>query len=141
MNIFQPEIEEKKKKLKPVEEITACVVDYGTFISVAEKLGETVKKCYYFSPFEEEYTDLRECVKGTGLNNVKRCENFLDPDIFDDIDLFVFPDIGYGAMQRHLRSLGKAVWGSMGASELEFYRTKFLEVVKATGLQPYHRKR
>ena len=43
-------------------------------------------------------------------------------------------DLGYGEFQRYLRSLSKAVWGSMGASDLELYRTRFIDTVKRLGL-------
>src|SRR5207245_8769388 len=126
---------------KQVKDVVCCVIDYGTFISLAEKLGETMKRVYYHSPFEEEFQDIRECIKGTGLEGIVRLDNFLDPDIFEEIDLFVFPDIGYQGLQRHLRSLGKAVWGQMGGNELELSRDFFLKTVEEAGLRviPYER--
>ena len=121
--------------MKTVEEVVACVIDYGSFISLAEKLGEKMARCYYYSPFEEEFRDAQKCVVGTGLKNVVRLDEFMDPDALKEIDLFVFPDIGYGGLQRHLRyDLGKSVWGSMGASDLELYRTQFLERLADAGL-------
>ena len=48
--------------------------------------------------------------------------------------MWIFPDIGFGGFQRYLRSLGKAVWGSMGDSDLELYRTRFIDTVKRLGL-------
>jgi hypothetical protein len=122
--------------MKSVEEIVACVVDYGTFVSVAEKLAETMKTVYYHSPFETEYQDVRDCVQGDGLDKVTRLDDLLDK--IDEIDLFVFPDIGFGALQRHLRGLGKAVWGHMGATDLELYRDFFLGVLKDVGLPTIH---
>jgi len=120
--------------MKSVEEVTAVVADFGTFISVAEKLAETMAKVYYYSPCEQEYVDIRDCVLGNGLAKVQRLDNLLDPDTLPEIDLFVFPDIGFGGLQRYLRSIGKAVWGNLGASELELYRTHFLEVLHDVGL-------
>jgi hypothetical protein len=124
--------------MKPVDEVTACVVDYGSFTSVAEKLAETMIQVYYYLPFEQEFQDIRDCIKGTGLALVDRIDDFLDPDVLDTIDLFIFPDIGFTGLQRHLREIGKAVWGSMGADELELYRTKFLKVIKNVGLSVIH---
>lgn len=124
--------------MKSVEEVTACVADYGTFISVAEKLGERMKKVYYYGLTESEYHDIRECIIGTGLPNVERLDDPLDPDILDTIDLFVFPDIGFGGLQKHLRSIGKAVWGHMGATDLELYRTDFLDILHDVGLPTIH---
>lgn len=124
--------------MKPVEEVVACVCDYGTFISVAEKLAETMDTVYYFSPFETEYQDIRNCINGDGLKKVKRLDNVLDPDVLPDIDLFVFPDIGFSGLQRHLRDMGKAVWGHMGANDLELYRDFFLATLQEVGLPTIH---
>lgn len=124
--------------MKAVKDVTACVVDYGTFISIAEKLAETMEKVYYHSPFQTEYQNVRACSKGTGLDNVERLDEILDPDTLDEIDLFVFPDIGFGDLQKHLRALGKAVWGHMGADDLELYRDYFLNVLKKLNLPTIH---
>lgn len=118
--------------MKAVEEVTCCVVDYGNFVSLADKLGETMKKVYYSPPNEREFQDIRDMIQGEGLDHVERISDFWD--IIGEIDLFVFPDIGHGGLQRHLRGMGKAVWGSMGADELELYRTQFLEVLEDVGL-------
>ena len=120
--------------MKDLREITSCVVDYGTFIGVAEAMAKHCAKSLYYSPFEEEYLDIKKCCQGDGLPGVTRVDDPLDPDTLKDIDLFIFPDIGFGGLQRHLRSLGKAVWGSMGASDLELYRTRFLRTLKEVGL-------
>lgn len=120
--------------MKDVQEVTACVVDYGSFLSLAEKLGETMVKVYYYSPFEQEFLGVEKCVIGDGLEKVEREDEFLDPEALSTIDLFVFPDIGYKGLQRHLRDLGKAVWGSMGANDLEVYRTRFLKTIEELGL-------
>ena len=120
--------------MKEVQEVTACVVDYGTFVSVAKRLSSQYAKVYYYSPFEEEYLDARKCVIGDGIDGVERLDDPLDPDVFDKIDLWIFPDIGFGGFQRHLRSLGKAVWGSMGADRLELYRTLFIKTLQELDL-------
>lgn len=124
--------------MKPVEEVVACVVDYGTFISVAEKLAETMKTVYYHSPYETEYQDVRDCVKGEGLDKAIRLDELLDPATLDRIDLFVFPDIGFGPLQRLLQKMGKAIWGHMGATDLELYRDLFLDTLKNVGLPTIH---
>ena len=124
--------------LKAVEEVVACVVDYGSFIAIADKLSETMAKVYYYSPFEQEFQNVRDCVKGDGLDKVIRLDHILDPDVLPTIDLFIFPDIGFEGLQRHLKSLGKAVWGNMGATDLELYRDVFLGVLKEVGLPAVH---
>jgi hypothetical protein len=128
-------------RLKRVGKVTACVVDYGTFISVAEKLAETMDQVYYHSPYEVEYQDIRDCVKGTGLDPVERLDDLLDAKHLAEIDLFIFPDIGFTALQKHLRDMGKAVWGHMGANDLELYRGYFLDVLNEVGLPTVNSER
>ena len=124
--------------MKPVSQVNAVVVDYGSFISLADKLAETMASVSYYRPHEEEFLCVADCCKGDGLDKVVRIEDFFDPQFIAEIDLFVFPDIGYGGLQRYLRSIGKAVWGSMGADELELYRTRFIKTVKEMGLPVIH---
>lgn len=127
--------------MKSVEEVVACVIDYGTFISVAEKLADTMATVYYHSPYELEYQDVRDYSKGFGLDKVQKLDEPLDPDVLKSIDLFVFPDIGYGGLQRHLRSMGKAVWGHGGATDLELHRDLFLHILDQVGLPTVHSER
>lgn len=121
--------------MKEPEEVTACVMDAGTFVSLAACLAKTFKKVYYYSPWESEYLDVSRCVIGDGEETFSRLDEPLDPDVFPSIDLFIFPDIGYAGLQRHLVSLGKAVWGSRRGTNLELYRTKFLRVIGEAGLE------
>ena len=123
--------------MKNIEDITTCCVDYGTFLCVAEMFGKVAKKSYFHSPMADEYLDAKKCVIGDGLNeveNVFRVDEPLDPDFIDEVDLWIFPDIRFTGMQKVLRRLGKPVWGSMGADELELYRTKFLDTLEFLGL-------
>ncbi|CAM5999303.1 unnamed protein product [Sphagnum balticum] len=132
------ETEEVSHETKPAKDVVACVVDYGTFICLAEKLGETYKKVYYYTPSSKEYYSVEDCVKATGLKNVERVEDIFDPAFMEKVDLFIFPDIGYEGLQKHLKSLGKAVWGNMGADELELFRDHFLKVLTDLGLPTIH---
>lgn len=122
--------------MKDYREVTACVVDYGSFISLADRLSEEYAKVYYHSPYEQEFQDIKLCVKGDGLERVRRLDEYLDPKKLAEIDLWIFPDIAFGGLQKHLRDdCGKAVWGAFGASDLELLRTKFLKTVEKLGLQ------
>lgn len=109
-------------------------MDQGYFVCLAEKLAETYKKVYYWSPYEQEYRTITRCVYGEGLERVERENEPLDPDFIKKVDLFAFPDIGLSGEQKLLRSLEKPVWGAMGASELELYRTHFIKTVQSLGL-------
>lgn len=124
--------------MKSVSEITVCVVDFGSFISLAEKLGETCAKVYYHAPIEREFRNLDDEVIGLGVPGVERVESFMHPEIVRETDLYVFPDIGYEGEQLYLRSIGKPVWGSFGADELERLRTRFIDTVQKLGLPLVH---
>ena len=124
--------------MKDVRELTVCVVDFGSFISLAEKLAETCGKVYYHSSLEREFRSIEDAFIGHGIPKVHKIESFMEPEIVEETDLYVFPDIGYGAEQRYLRSIGKPVWGSNGADEIERLRTKFLTVIKKAGLPVVH---
>ena len=120
--------------MKDTSEIICCVVDFGSFESLAEKLSKTYAKVYYHSAIEREFRNLHDAVIGYGIPNVEKVESFMDPDLIKEVDLFCFPDIGYGAEQHYLKSIGKPVWGSMGGDELERLRTRFVSVVEKLGL-------
>jgi hypothetical protein len=120
--------------MKEIGELTVTVVDFGSFISLAEKLAESCAQVNYHSPIEREFRNIDDAVIGYGIPKVHKIESFMEPDIVKDTDMFVFPDIGYGGEQRYLRSIGKPVWGSNGADELERLRTRFVATVKALGL-------
>lgn len=111
---------------------TILIHDYGTFLSLAEKLSHSFGRVLYYSPHEEEYQNAKKCVIGTGIEGVERVDDFMD--ILDEIDCFCFTDIAHGGLQKYLRSIGKPVWGCLGGSDLELYRTRFLEMLKEVGL-------
>lgn len=106
---------------------------------MAEVLSRTMKKVYYYSPTEREFTTVAESAQGYGVGEIERLDDFFPR--LDEIDLFVFPDIGFGGLQKHLRNIGKAVWGSNGADELEQFRTFFLDTLDKLGLPTVHTKR
>lgn len=120
--------------MKDESEIVACVIDYGSFISLADRLSRTYKKVYYYSPFEQEFQGIKTSCIGDGLPRAERMDDFMHPDVIKEVDLWCFPDIGYGGLQKYLRSIEKLVWGSMGASDLELYRTRFLKLMETLEL-------
>lgn len=120
--------------MKPIEDVVCCVLDYGSFISLADTMGKKCKKSFYYSPFEQEYLGIERCCIGDGMDRFTRVDEYMRPDFFDSVDLWIVPDIGFGGFQKYLRSLGKAVFGSMGADRLELYRTHFLKTIKECGL-------
>lgn len=117
--------------MKPASDITALVIDHGRFLPVARRLGKDLRKVYYWSPWEKDCPTVREGLVGEGFPEIERVESIWQPD---DVDLYVFPDIGFAAEQRRLIRDGKIVFGPMGADELETYRGRFLKKLEEIGL-------
>ena len=120
--------------MKAVQELTITVADFGSFVSLAQKLSESCAKVFYHSPMEREFRNVEDAAIGRGIPGVTKIPSFMDQDIVKQTDLYIFPDIGYGPEQQHLRGLGKPVFGSNGADEYELLRTLFVEVVESLGL-------
>jgi hypothetical protein len=53
---------------------------------------------------------------------------------FNDIDLFIFPDLNYGPFQKYLRQLGKPVWGSGLGEDMEQNRVLMKSIQRKAGL-------
>ena len=125
-------------ELKDISDVTCCISDYGCFFSLAETMARKCKKVYLYRPFESEYLNLKTCIEGYGLENVELLDSPVDPKYLPEIDLYCYPDRGYGPMQKYLRSLGKAIYGSVGFCEYEEYRTRFLDLLEEIGLPMVH---
>ena len=117
---------------KPTSEVVACVVDHGLFLPWSQRLAREFKTVYYHTPVEKAFPKLADSIVGDGFSDIIRCD---DPfDIMDEVDLWVFPDIGFSGLQLHLEKLGKPVWGSRDADSLEIHREKFLDMLGKVGL-------
>lgn len=127
--------------MKDTKDVVACVVDFGMFMPVAVALAKHFKKVYYSTPTEKGFQILDDFVLGDGVPNIHRLNDYMDPTVFDEIDLFVFPYILYGGLQEHLERCGKAVWGARKADELERKKGRFYKVLKEIGLEvPPHQE-
>jgi hypothetical protein len=120
--------------VKDLSELHVCVIDAGTFVPLADMMGRACKRASYYSPWEQEFVAMDRCMIGNNMAHFERVDDYMEPEFFDSVSLWVFPDIGFGGFQRYLRRLGKPVWGSIGASDLELFRTRFIKTVKDVGL-------
>lgn len=132
---FDPDkyLKGKESALKSSKDVTCMVVDYGLFVEVARVLGRTFKKVYVCNPsWPSPFPKMNQGMIGYGFPEIEVC---LSPyDHYDEVDLYVFLDVGLGAMQDHLRKMGKAVWGAGMAEDLEFERDMTKELMKKLGL-------
>ena len=121
--------------MKPISEVTCLVADSGLFLPMALRMGEACKRVLFWSPDQRGFPSIKQGMVGNGFEdrNVERVLDFW-PHV-DDIDLFCFPDIGQSGLQKHLESMGKAVWGSRGGDRLELSREYLMKVLGELGLE------
>lgn len=95
----------------------AMVIDHGLFVELAVRLARDFGTVYYFMPWVFDFPRSSLAVVGDGLEGVTRVLDFWE--VFNEVDIFVFPDIGDGGLQEYLRSIGKRVFGSGRGERLE----------------------
>jgi hypothetical protein len=93
------------------------VIDNGLFLHFAETLGQSFGTVYYFSPWVCAFPKVNTLMIGQGVTNVTRVKSIWE--VYSDVDLFVFLDVGYADLQLFIESQGKRVWGSRGGEILE----------------------
>jgi hypothetical protein len=105
---------------------TICVCDNGMFLPLALKLAPHFSRAFFWSPWEKAFPVVYDDICGEGFDEIIRVESPFE--YLSEIDLFVFPDVGFADLQLHLESIGKRVWGSRKGSELELRRAFFKKV-------------
>ena len=113
---------------------TKCcaVVDNGLFVEVATALAPAFGEVLYYSPWESAFPKSNSTLIGVGIPGVTRVNTIYDRTA--DVDLWVFPDVYYGAFQCHLEELGKRVWGSRLGERLELDRVWSKECLAKLGV-------
>lgn len=117
----------------------AMVVCHPLFIELAVRLGRDFKKVYVWMPGgDDNFPVMNKGRVGEGMEGIERVTDIFGPH-FDAVDLFVFPDLYFGALQVKLEEMGKRVWGSRLGEELEIYRECCKEAMEEEGLpvQPW----
>lgn len=104
--------------MKPASQVTALVVSNGLDVSLAVKLAETYKRVFFWVPKDDEFPRINDGMIGVGMGKVEVIDNPWGKP-YDETDLWVFPDLGFGEMQLFLESQGKTVWGSRNGEEME----------------------
>lgn len=120
------------KKLKPVSEVTALVIDNGHFFELARTLARSYKKVYYYCPNISEGPKINKSMIGYGYEEIELAHDFYGKP-YDESDLIVFPDVGQGDMQVEMAKT-KAVWGAKKAEDLEFDREGTKKLLKKIGM-------
>jgi hypothetical protein len=107
--------------------------DLGLFIHIAQRVAQDVKTVEYFTPWEEPFSKPHKKKLGKGVPGITRWDYFFE-DI-EDVDCFVFPDVGYGDIIDDLRARGKRVFGcGLRAQTIEADRFELRRMLKSRGL-------
>ena len=117
-----------------LKKLTCTVYDYGNNLALAERLSREFGRVNYFKPWKDTSPETLKLVVGDGLGTVHRVRDFFAPEVLHGTDLFVFPDVYDGDLQRDLISRDKRVWGSGMAEQFEYKRELFANTLKEVGL-------
>jgi predicted RNase H-like HicB family nuclease len=120
--------------MKDTSQVTAMVIDNGLFIDLALRLAKDFRKVYYHVPWISAFPKMNNGMIGHGFEELEVVESIYDEDVFDDIDVFIFPDVYFGHEQKYLVSLGKTVWGGRLGEELELSREGMKELLSELDL-------
>ncbi len=112
---------------------TVLVVDNGLFVSWAERLSRDFGTVYYTTNARSQFRKINPSIIGQGIDGIEWTDDIFGKH-FDKIDLFVFPDIGFGWLQVQLVKMGKRVWGARLGEELELYRDTCKKAMKQHAL-------
>jgi len=126
---------------KPFSKQRWRMYDKGLFIHIAQRLAEDVGTMEYFSPYEEAFTRPHKKRLGEGVPGINRIYHFFEN--IDDVDLFIFPDVGMGDLINDLRERGKRVYGvGLEGQQIELVRFELKKILKQRGLfsAPYVEK-
>lgn len=117
---------------------TVLICANPLFVSLAERLARDFGKVLLHVPFAGSFPTMNHGLTGYGLPGVTLADDVFGPH-FDDVDLFVFPDLYSAALQIQLEDMGKRVWGNRNAEELEIHRELCKEKMTELGLpvQPW----
>jgi len=113
--------------------LTCLVWDHGLFVdALAVPLAKDFGRVLVHIPWQNGYPRSNAPTIATGIEDIERV---LNPwDYYDEIDLWVFPDVYEGDLQQYLVNQGKRVWGCRGGEALETDRPGSKEHSKKLGI-------
>jgi hypothetical protein len=116
---------------------TCLIWDNGIFTEIAVTLSKSFGRVLYYVPWTSGMPKSNARMIGEGIEGVERVDS--PWGFFDDIDVWIFPDVYEGDLQEFLVGMGKRVWGCRGGAELEIDRPVSKESSKKLGIDigPY----
>ena len=118
--------------MKTIEDLHIRVVDHGLFLPVARRIARDAGRVSYWTPTEQGFPTVLDR-HGEGFPDIERVDCYLQD--LDEVDCFVFPDIGFGLIQQDLQARGLPVWGHLGGDILEQDKLLFLNALEEVGLR------
>lgn len=114
-----------------------CLVfDYGSYISLAVRLGresDGFGKVFYYVPLVHNgFPTHKPYDIGRNVEGITKVDEWAS--VIDDVDLVCFPDVFEPALQTYFKKIGKAVFGSKYAGELEYDRVLLKHKIEELGL-------
>lgn len=118
-----------------IQNKTALVFDYGSYISLAQRLSreDGFGKVYYFVPLiHNGFPTHKPYDIGRNVEGIIKVDEWAS--VINEVDIVVFPDVYEPALQVYFKSIGKAVFGSKYAGELEYDRVLLKKKIEELGL-------
>lgn len=115
-----------------------CLIwDNGIFTEIAVTLAKDFGRVLYYVPWTSGMPKSNALMIGEGIDGVERVAS--PWSYYDQIDIWIFPDVYEGDLQDWLTAQGKRVWGCHGGAELEIDRPTSKEASKKLGIDigPY----
>jgi len=115
----------------------ALVWDNGVFTEIAVTLAKSFGRVLYYTPWTSGMPKSNGLLIGHGVEGIER---ITEPwPYYDEIDIWIFPDVYEAGLQEWLVSQGKRVWGCRGGAELEIDRPMSKEASRKLGIDigPY----
>ena len=106
--------------------------DMGLFTCIAQKLGESFGKVYYYLPQSDPFPSSYIKDTGEGIEEFERIDDLWK--VIDKVDAIIFIDCYDGEFQHWLKSKGYRVFGSGLSERLELDRVYLLECMTKVGL-------
>jgi hypothetical protein len=124
----------KLKKIKMKSEYSICVIDNvgACYLPIARHLTNYFSKVYYYSVNQNPFPRYGVDAVGTGYDGVERVYEFLGR--IDEFDIIFFTDLYFSDWGKHLRSMGKMVWGGSPSEEIETNRKLFKQELNNVNL-------
>ena len=121
-----------------LKEKTVLVVCNPLFASMAERMSRAFGRTLLYIPHAGSFPTMNHALVGYGLPGVELVESVFGPH-FEEVDLFLFCDLGHAPLQIQLEKMGKRVFGTRNGEEMEVYRELCKEHMESLGLpvQPW----